>query len=158
MGDIRQWAIALCTAAIGCTILKTLAPKGGTGRLFHMMIAAFFLCCMASPLLSLRSLSLSDLSITEYTEPDTSLSQRVEEQMVRQMEATVLSLSQRYLKNYDITVEKVAVHTDTSADGSIYISHVTLYLDKQSAAGAWTARQLMEQQLGVTVEVEVPDE
>lgn len=158
MGDIRQWAAALCAAAIGCTILKALAPKGGAGRLFHMMIAAFCLCCMVSPLLSLRSLSLSDLPDVSSASPDSALSQRVEEQMADQMEAAVMSLCQRYLKNYNVTVEKVAVHTDTSADGRIYISHVTLYLDKQNAAGAWTARQLMEQQLGVTVEVEIQDE
>ena len=158
MGDIRHWAMALCAAAIGCTILKTLAPKGGTKRLFHMMIAAFFLCCMASPLLALRSISWSDLTVKEYAAPDTALSERVEEQMIRQIEATVLSLSRRYLKNYDITVEKVAVHTDTSADGRIYMTHVTLYLDKHSTAGTFTARQLMEQQLGVTVKVEVQDD
>lgn len=158
MGDLKQWAIALCAAAIGCTILKTLAPKGGTGRLFHLMIAAFFLVCMAAPLLSLKSLSLSDLPLSEYEEPDSTLSERVEEQMIRQMEAAVSTLCDRYLKNYDVSVEKVAVHTDTSPDGSIYISHVTLYLDKQNVGKSLTVRQIMEQQLGVTVDVETLDD
>lgn len=158
MGDIRQWAIALCAAAIGCTILKTLAPKGGTGRIMHIMIAAFFLCCMVSPLLSLRSLSLSDLPVTEYSQPDTALSERVEEQMIRQMEAAVSSLCERYLKNYDVSVEKVEVNTDTSQADGIYISHVTLYLDKQSYSKFFTVKQIMQQQLGVTVEVKALEE
>ncbi len=158
MGDIKQWAIALCAAAIGCTILKSLAPKNGTGRLFHLMIAAFFLCCMAAPLLSLRSLSLSDLPAVDYEEPDSALSERVEEQMIRQMETTVKGLCDRFLKNYDVTVEKVTVHTDTSADGRIYISHVTLFLDKQNVGKSLTVRQIMEQQLGVTVDVETLDD
>ena len=113
---------------------------------------------MASPLLALRSLSLDDLPEVSADAAHTALSAQVEQQMKQQMEAAVASLCKRYLKNYDITVQKVAVHMDTSDDGSIYMSHVTLYLDKQNAAGAFTARQLMQQQLGVTVEVEIQDE
>ncbi len=158
MSAIQQWAAALCAAAIGCTMLKTLAPKTGTGRVFHLLLAAFCVCCMASPLLALRSLSLDDLPEVSADATHTALSAQVEQQMKQQMETAVASLCERYLKNYDITVQKVAVHMDTSDDGSIYMSHVTLYLDKQNAAGAFTARQLMQPQLGVTVEVEIQDE
>ena len=49
MDAVRSWAIALCAAAIGCTLLQILAPKDGMGRIFKLLIAAFFLCCLAAP-------------------------------------------------------------------------------------------------------------
>ena len=56
MNSITQWAAGLCVAAVGCTALQMLAPKGGLGKLFRLLIAAFFLCCMVSPLLSLKDI------------------------------------------------------------------------------------------------------
>ena len=56
MNSVSQWAAGLCVAAVGCTALQMLAPKGGLGKLFRLIIAAFFLCCMASPLLSLKDI------------------------------------------------------------------------------------------------------
>ena len=62
MDGIKAWAIALCAAAVGCSLLHMLAPKGGMGRLFKLIIAAFFLCCMIAPLMNLKSMTLPELS------------------------------------------------------------------------------------------------
>lgn len=42
---------------------------------------------------------------------------------------------------------------DTSEDGSIYIKRIILYLDKQNMAQSLTIRQLLEQRLGLEVDV-----
>ena len=62
MDGIKAWAIALCAAAVGCSLLHMLAPKGGMGRLFKLIIAAFFLCCMIAPLMNLKSMTLPELT------------------------------------------------------------------------------------------------
>lgn len=158
MEEVRQWAIALCTAAVICTIFQVLTPKGGNRPLFHMMIAGFFLCCILSPLLKWKDISLPAITTKEFSADQTALSGQVEAQLRQQAETAIASLCERYLKNYDLSVEKVSVTTDTSEEGGIYISCVTLYLDKQNAAGAFTVRQLMEQQLGIPVEVITPND
>ena len=43
-------------AAIGCALMQMLAPKDGMGKIFKLMLGAFFLCCMTMPLLQLRSI------------------------------------------------------------------------------------------------------
>ena len=57
MDGIKGWAAALCVAAIGCALMQMLAPKDGLGKIFKLMLAAFFLCCMAMPLLELGSIT-----------------------------------------------------------------------------------------------------
>ena len=51
MDAVKAWAAGLCAVSMGCVLLKMLAPKGGMGKLIHLIIAAFFLCCFAAPLM-----------------------------------------------------------------------------------------------------------
>lgn len=57
MDGIKGWAAALCVAAISCALMQMLAPKDGLGKIFKLMLGAFFLCCMAMPLLELGSIT-----------------------------------------------------------------------------------------------------
>ena len=51
MDAVKAWAAGLCAVSMGCVLLKMLAPKGGMGKLIHLIIAAFFVCCFAAPLM-----------------------------------------------------------------------------------------------------------
>lgn len=154
MDGIRAWAAALCVVAVGCALLQMFAPKGGLGRIYKLLIAAFFLCCMIAPLLGLRSLKDLNLNLLPEEVSADLLQERVNGQLERQIDAALQRVTEDTLKNYQIEVQKVAAHTDTSADGRIYIRQVTLYLDKQNGRHALQARQVMEQRLGVEVVVE----
>ena len=43
MDGIKGWAAALCVAAIGCALMQMLAPKDGLGKIFKLMLGAFFM-------------------------------------------------------------------------------------------------------------------
>lgn len=158
MGNLREWATALCMTAIACTILQMLAPKTTNSRWLQVMIAAVFLSCMLLPVQQWHSMSLPEMVVDPAGSSSTDLSDRLEERVIEQSNAAVAALCERYLKNYDITVKKVAVETDSSTEEGIYISCVVLYLDKPNAADSFTVKQLMEQQLGVPVKVVMSEE
>ena len=151
MDAVRSWAIALCAAAIGCTLLQILAPKDGMGRIFKLLIAAFFLCCLAAPLLQIKNLTRLDFSGLPDEVASGVLQQRVNEQAVSQINAALEE------ERYGIEMEKIAVETDTSADGSIYIRQVVVSLDKKNANRAAEVRQILESRLGVDVTVQTPE-
>lgn len=158
MDSVTSWAAALCAAAVGCTALQMLAPKGGLGRLFKLITAAFFICCLATPLLSMKSiLKLDTDGLPDEVSADV-LKERVNEQFKEQVTAAMQKVAKETLANYGITPAKVEVTMDTDENGSIYISDITIYLDKQSRYKAITAKQVMEQRLGVEVTVTVLDE
>lgn len=158
MDSVKGWAAMLCAVALGCALLQMLAPKEGLGRIFKLIAAAFFLCCLVTPLLSLKSLTrLSVDFLPEEVRADV-LQERVNEQVLRQIDAALQRVTAEALEGRNIKVEKVAVQTDTSEDGGIYIERVILYMDKQNIKNAMTARQVMEQRLGVTVETEAAEE
>ena len=153
MGDVIKWAAALCVAAAGCTALQILAPKKGMGRIFRLITAAFFLCCMASPLLSMKSILPIDIEgLPEEVSAD-AIKERVQKQIESQVNAALKQTAEQTLANYNIKVLKIEVNMDTDEDSRIYISGVVLYLDKQNRSQAITAKQVMEQRLGVEVTV-----
>ncbi len=153
MDAVVKWASALCVAALACAALQILAPKKGMGRIFRLITAAFFLCCMASPMLSIYSnLNLNVDNVPSEVSADI-IQERVKQQFEQQVNAAMTSVAQQTLKNYDIKLSKIQVNMDTGEDGSIYISGVVLYLDKQDRSKAIAAKQIMEQRLDVEVTV-----
>lgn len=154
MDAVRDWAIGLCLAAVACTMLQMLGPKGGMGRIFKILIAAFFICCLCMPLLKLKSLENLTLPQLDGAVSSDQLQEQVNSQLSRQIDVSLKKVADETLENYGITAAKVAAETDTSEDGGIYITRITLYLDKQNIAKAIAAKQVMEQRLGTEVFVE----
>lgn len=154
MDAIKGWAAALCVVAVGCTLIQMLAPKDGMGRIFRILIGAFFLCCMVSPLLSLRKMTNLDLNLLPAEIQSSLLEDKVKEQLDRQISAAVEKIVNQAMENYNLKAEKVETITDTSEDGSIYMKQIILYLDKQSMAQSAAVRQALEQRLGIPIDVE----
>ena len=46
---IRQWAGALCCAAVAAGAAGIAAPGGSMNRMFRRVLGVFFLCCVVSP-------------------------------------------------------------------------------------------------------------
>ncbi len=151
MDGIQGWAAALCVAAIGCALMQMLAPKDGLGRIFKLMLGAFFLCCMGMPLLQMGSITSLDVGSLPSDVTNELLQEKVDAQLRRQVESAVVKLAETALANRDVEAEKIAVTMDTSEDGGIYIQQVTIYLDKQNKPKALAVQQVLEQQLGVSV-------
>lgn len=154
MDSIKAWAAALCIAAIVCAVLQMLAPKEGTGKVFKLILSAFFLCCLIMPLLRAGSLTRLDISVLPGEVQAELLEDRVNQQLMRQVQATVERLAETALDSSGVKAEKIEVKTDTSPEGSIYIQQVTITLDKQSKPKALAAREVLEKQLGVSVVIE----
>ncbi|MCI8554467.1 MAG: hypothetical protein HFJ80_05925 [Clostridiales bacterium] len=154
MEAVREWAVGLCAAAVVCTILQMLGPKEGMGRIFRILTVAFFICCLTSPLLKLKSLGELSLPRIESSGSSERLQDQVEAQLSRQIDLALKQVADDTLKNYGIAAAKITAQTDTSEDGGIYITRITLYLDKQNIQKAIAAKQVMEQRLGTDVYVE----
>lgn len=154
MDSIKAWAAALCIAAIVCAVLQMLAPREGTGKVFKLILSAFFLCCLIMPLLKAGSLTRLDISSLPGEVQAELLDDQVNQQLMRQVQTTVEQLARTTLESSGVEAEKIEVKTDTSEEGSIYIQQVTVTLDKQSKPKALAAREVLEKQLGVSVVIE----
>ena len=153
MEQLREWCVGVCFGAVGCCAAQLLVPKNGVGKWFRLLTVTLFICCLMVPLLNLRG----DLSLNAAWLPTevvkTELENRVNEQLCRQVEATVTRLANECLEQRGVTAQKITVQTDISSEGSIYIEQVVLTVDKQNVAVALTVRDVLKQQLGAPVTV-----
>ena len=153
MDAVVKWASALCVAAVGCTILQILAPKKGMGRIYRLITAAFFLCCMASPLFSVNSLLNFDIGDMPSEVSDDIMREKVKQQFELQVNTALGRIAEQSLENYGVKFSKIKVNMDRDEYGSIYINGVVLYLDQKQMSKAITAKQVLEERLGVEVTV-----
>ena len=153
MEELREWCVCVCFGAVGCCAAQLLVPSNGVGRLFRLLTATLFICCLTVPLLNMRA----DLSLNAAWLPQEvvaeELEERVNEQLCRQVEKTVTQLANECLAQRGIRAEKITVQTDISSEGSICIEQVVLVVDKQNVSVALAVRDVLRQQLGAPVSV-----
>lgn len=151
MSDIRAWSAAVCMAALGCSAVRLLAPKAGSGKLFSLITASFFLCALALPVLNIRSLPKPEVDLLPPDIVTGLLEKRVTEQLTEQVEAAAVAYVEEALATRNISPKKVEVMTDTSDSGGIYMKQITIYVDKQSVPIAAVVREVLEKGLGTTI-------
>lgn len=155
MDSLRQWAVAVCAAAVVCTLLRQFFPENRLGEQGRMLLPCLFLCVLLSPI----SAGLTDVKLPDFTAENTvdteEITARMREQMTRQVNDTLLRMVNQSLDGYGWSAKKVVADMDIAEDGSIRMGQITLYVDEEVARRATAVRQVAEQRLGTTVEVAV---
>ena len=155
MDGLRQWAMAVCAAAVLCTILRQMFPDHSLGRQGQMLLSCVFLCVLISPIPNL----FSDVKLPDFTseEPIDSagLTRQMREQVTNQVNDTLLQMVNQSLSGYGWSAKKVVADMDIGEDGSIHMGQIVLYVDEEVARRATAVRQVAEKRLGTTVEVAV---
>lgn len=152
MEQMKTWAMAVCVAALVCTAVQMLVPKNGLGKAFRIVLSAAFLLSMIQPIANGISVDFPPWQ-TDRQHDQTALDTTLEEQLCRQVESAVRA----YCEQQGISVKKVETVTDISPKGSIYMKHILIYTDKQTADKAVVVKRYLEQDTSITVEVIAED-
>lgn len=154
MESIRTWSVAVCLAALGCAAMQLLAPKAGTGKIFRLVIATFFLCSLLAPLLALPSWEELDFGgVPEFVTTEL-LEDTVQQQVERQVQTATRTYLEEALAERGVSAEKIEVDTDISEDGGIYIQRIVVTVDKQTVPVAKLVGEVIGNRLETTVTVE----
>lgn len=155
MDTIRQWAVAVCAAAVVCTLLRHVFPDDRLGEQGRMLLPCLFLCVLLSPISSLSSgVKLPDFTAENAADTE-QLTAQMRQQLTAQVNDALLQMVNQALNGYGWSAKKVEAQVDIGEDGSISIGQITLYVDEETARRATAVRQVAEKRLGTTVEVAV---
>ena len=152
---MRRWAVAVCAAALIGTILRHLFPENRLGQQGQSLITCLFLCVLLSPISSL----FQDVKLPNFTRGNTvdsaDLTARMRQQVVAQVNDTLLQMANRSLSVYGWSAKKVVTDMDIEEDGSISMGQIILYVDEEVARRGTAVRQIVEERLGAPVEVAI---
>ena len=155
MAGVTAWAIAVCTAAVVCSLLRQLFPDSTLGRQGKLLLPCLFLCVLLSPLSGgFSAVKLPDFTAAEPAD-SAALTARMRQQMVAQINEGLLEMVNQSLATYGWQAKKVVADMDIAEDGSISMGQITLYVDEDTAVRATAVKQIAEKRLGTAVTVAV---
>ena len=153
MAEVTAWAIAVCTAAVVCSLLRQLFPDSTLGRQGKLVLPCLFLCVLLSPLSGgFSAVKLPDFTAVEPAD-SAALTARMRQQMVAQVNRRLLEMVNQSLAAYGWQAKKVVADMDIAEDGSISMGQITLYVDEDTIRRATAVWQVAEKRLGASVRI-----
>ena len=152
MNTVTNMAVVLCTCVIACILVKMLVPQGRTQKTMNIIITAFLIMVMISPIKSL----LSSTSSLEIFTPD-------ESQIMDEYNSKVLSQTQDNLRNSllsllqqnGINPDDVFVKLKAYNENGIIIDYIYIYLNENSRVKSSDAIKVTEENFSITPEIVV---
>ena len=158
MEGLQQWAAAVCTTAVVCTLLRHLFPQSALGRQGQLLLPCLFLCVLLSPLGGgVNSVKLPDFTLEKPVDSGV-LTARMRQQIAAQVNTTLTQMVNQALSGYGWEAKKVVADMDICEDGSIDMGQITVYVDEVTARRATAVGQVAAKRLGTAVEVAVWEE
>lgn len=149
MDGLRGWALAVCAAAVLCTLLHRLFPETSLGQQGRMLLPCLFLLAVFAPL---PGVEISIPETQEQTTVDTqALHARIQQQTAATVNKTLLSMANQALASYGVQAKKVVADINITEDGRIHMGQITVYIDKETLNMAAAVRQVIEHRLGTSV-------
>lgn len=149
MESLRGWAIAVCAAAVLCTLLHRFFPETSLGQQGRMLLPCLFLLAVFAPLPGV-TLSFPKTS-PQSVEDASALQARIYQQTVVTVNETLLSMANQALDSYGVQAKKVVADINITEDGRINMGQITVYIDKETLNMAAAVRQVVEHRLGTAV-------
>ncbi len=149
METLRGWAIAVCAAAVLCTLLQRLFPETSLGQQGRLLLPCLFLLAVFAPLPGM-TVTVPEVQ-TQATEDTQALRARMRQQTVATVNKTLLAMANQALDSYGVQAKKVVADMDIAEDGRINMGQITVYIDKETLNMAAAVRQVVERRLGTSV-------
>lgn len=136
MGGLKDWAICLCYAALAAAIIQMILPSGSSEKVMKLVISAFFLCCLVTPLFEIKDITAFNIGF-DTTDSEIStryLEEVIESSIKQQVETRLKEVISHALSPTGANVEKISILMDTSEDNSISINTINIVLYEYTPA------------------------
>lgn len=152
MSTVTNIAVVLCTCVIACILIKMLVPQGRTQKTMNIIVTAFLIIVMISPIKN----CIASGSSLDISTPD-------ESQIMDEYNSKVLSQTQDNLRNSLISLltqnginfEDVFVKLKTDNENGIIIDYIYIYLSENNIGQNSDALKLTEENFSITPEIVV---
>ena len=149
MEAFRGWAVAVCAAAVLCTLLHRLFPENALGQQGRLLLPCLFLLAVFASLPGV-TVAIPEVSTQSVTDTQ-ALRARMQQQTVSAVNTTLLAMANQALESYGVQAKKVTADINIAEDGSINMGQITVYIDKGTLNMAAAVRQVVERRLGTSV-------
>ena len=152
MSTVTNIAVVLCTCVIACILIKMLVPQGRTQKTMNIIITAFLIIVMISPIKNcIASGSSLDISTPDESQIMDEYNSKVLSQTQDNLRNSLLSL----LQQNGINPDDVFVKLKTDNENGIIIDYIYIYLSENNIGQSSDAIKVTEENFSITPEIVV---
>ncbi len=149
MSVIKQIAMSICVTMVIVSIVSVLAPVGKMQGIFKYFISLFFITAVLLPFTEIKNIELFDFDYSQSEYETQSYTQSVNEQTLKLTKKLLKDKIEAILNSREITVENIEFDIHTDSNSNIYISNLTLTLDKKFKGKESEISSVTEREVGV---------
>jgi hypothetical protein len=149
--SFRGWAVAVCAAAVLCTLLHRLFPDSSLGQQGRLLLPCLFLLAVFAPLPQM-TVNIPSTQ-TQVVADAQALRARMQQQTLSTVNRTLLLMANQALHSYGVQAKKVSADINIAEDGRIDMGQITVYIDKETLTMATMVQQVVEHRLGTAVTI-----
>lgn len=154
MDELKSWATTVCLAALAAGIAGIIAPSGKFEKVYKFAVSLFFLCCMLTPLFSMKSINLGgfDLSQVQQSSAASSMQSAVNSEAQQVAEQNIKDIIGGCCKSCGVTPLCITVNTNYK-NGKISVQSAVITLKKADFSKQSAIKQEIDNKVGISVDV-----
>lgn len=151
--------MTICLVSIVCTLLEILFPQGKMEKIFKVVLGAFMLCALLIPLKNtLKSINFDAKKNENFIKDEYKLKSTVDKQVKTSAKEKLQATIEKILAAKGVKPEKINIFMDTSADNSISIKKIEVFLPKGDENSLVNVKNELEKILELKVDVALGSE
>lgn len=152
MNTVTNTAVVLCTCVIACILIKMLVPQGRTQKTMNIIVTAFLIIVMISPI---KNLVASGTSFEISTPDESKIMEEYSGKVLSQTQDNLRKSLLSVLEQNGVTPEDVFVKLKTDNENGIIIDYIYIYLNENNRVKSGDAIKITEENFSITPEIVV---
>lgn len=154
MKSLFSVVIVICAASLICTLISTFITDGSTKKIVNLVLGAFIVCSLISPVMS--AFSSVDVNLSEYETSDSIISSNDEaysNEVLKQTQTNLENSAKDILLQNGISINSGKIILANEDENRIIISSVSIYINKENSGHSQRIQEIIKDNFGINPNV-----
>lgn len=154
MKSLFSIVIVICAASLICTLISTFITDGSTKKIVNLVLGAFIVCSLISPVMS--AFSSVDVNLSEYETSDSIISSNDEaysNEVLKQTQTNLENSAKDILLQNGISINSCKIILANEDENRIIISSVSIYINKENSGHSQRIQEIIKDNFGINPNV-----
>lgn len=154
MKGLFSVVVVVCAASLICTLVSTFITDGSTKKIVNLVLGAFIICSLISPVFS--AVSSINLNLSDYETSDSIISSNDEaysNEVLKQTKTNLENSARDILLQNGIEMNSCEIILASEDENRIIISSISIYINKENAGRSQSIQEIIKDNFGINPSV-----
>lgn len=154
MNSLFSVVIVICAASLICTLVSAFITDGSTKKIVNLVLGAFIVCSLISPVMS--AFSSVNVNLSEYEPSDSIISSNDEaysNEILSQTQKNLENSARDILMQNGISINSCKIILANEDENRIIISSVSIYISKENSGYIQRIQEVIKDNFGINPNV-----